>query len=58
MKVDFVDLDFDPRLNSESIPYNTNPDFLGITFDENWNILDLGRLLQPEVMKCLLLFVF
>ena len=29
------DLDFDLRLNSESIPYNSNPVFLGITFDES-----------------------
>ena len=27
-------LDFDLRLNEESIPYNPNPVFLGITFDE------------------------
>ena len=29
------DLDFDLRLNSESISYNPNPVFLGITFDES-----------------------
>ena len=28
-------LEFDLRLNSESIPYNPNPVFLGITFDES-----------------------
>jgi len=27
-------MEFDFRLNSESIPYNPNPVFLGITFDE------------------------
>ena len=27
-------LDFDLRLNEESIPYNPNPVFLGITFDD------------------------
>ena len=27
-------MEFDLRLNSESIPYNPNPVFLGITFDE------------------------
>ena len=27
-------MEFDFRLNSESIPYNPNPFFLGITFDE------------------------
>ena len=28
-------LEFDLRLNGESIPYNSKPVFLGITFDEN-----------------------
>jgi hypothetical protein len=28
-------MEFDLRLNSESIPYNPNPFFLGITFDES-----------------------
>ena len=27
-------MEFDLRLNSESIPYNPNPVYLGITFDE------------------------
>ena len=29
------DLEFDLKLNSEFIPYNPNPVFLGITFDES-----------------------
>ena len=28
-------MEFDLRLNSESIPYNSHPVFLGITFDES-----------------------
>ena len=28
------DLEFDLLLNGESIPYNPNPAFLGVTFDE------------------------